>query len=72
MSLFIKPSFVSKPYDQYNVVYIRDFYQAYLYWKNGLQPYDIYIGMEDKKMTFVFPREESKPLYEKYRKLELK
>ncbi len=71
MSCLIKPSFVSKPYDQDDVVYIRDFWQAYLYWKNGLQPLDIYISVENKKMTFVFPRNESKPLYEKYRKLEL-
>lgn len=71
MSL-IKPSFVSKPYDSSDVVYIRDFYQAYLYWKNGLQPLDIYVSTEQKKMTFVFPRKESKPFYEKYREMELK
>jgi hypothetical protein len=46
--------------------------QMYLYWKNGLAPLDIYIGQEDKKLTAVFSREESKPFYEKYRKFELR
>ena len=68
----IKPSFTPRPYEQSEVVYIKDFMQMYLYWKNGLAPLDIYIGQEDKKLTAVFSREESKPFYEKYRKFELR
>ena len=68
----IKPSFKPRPYEQGEVVYIKDFMQMVLYWRNGLAPLDLYIGQEDGKLTAVFSREESKPLYDKYRKYELR
>lgn len=72
MENLIKPSFVPKAYSQNEVVYIKDFMQMFLYWKNGVQPLDIYVGQEDKKLTAVFSKKETRPLYEKYRKYELK
>lgn len=72
MDRLIKPNFVSKPYNQKEVVYIKDFWQFYLYWKNGLAPLDIYLASDDKKFTAVFDREASRPYYEKYRRFELK
>lgn len=67
----IKPWLESTPYNTKSVIRCKDRYQAFLYMKHGLKPYDVYINGDD--MIFIFPKNQMcQELYEKWRKFELK
>ncbi len=58
------------------LVYIHNYLQAMLYIKHGLKPVDVLYrdakeGYPNDKIIFVFDKDKSKPLYEKFKKHEL-
>ena len=58
-------------YDVEEVIKCKDRYQAYLYIKHGLSPYDVFVSGED--MIFIFPKNElCKKLYAQWRSFNLK
>lgn len=71
MAEFVKPAFYTREYDPQKCVAIRDRYQSYLYIKHGTYPLDMYVS-SNEDLVMVFDKEETKELYERYRKYELK
>lgn len=71
MAELVKPNFYTRDYDPSKCVAIRDRWQSFLYIKNGAKPVDIYVS-SNEDLVMVFDRKETKELYEKYRKYELK
>lgn len=67
----IKPAFHTKDYYVKDTIAIRDRYQQYLYIKNNAYPIDIFIDSRDN-LVMVFMKAETKDLYEKYRRYELR
>lgn len=72
MRELVKPNYHTNKYDPEKCVAIRDRWQQYLYVKNGAKPHDIFVSIETEDMVMVFDKEETKELYEKYRKYELR
>lgn len=72
----IKGKFSEKNYDLNEVIRILDPYQAALYWANGLEPLDIYSSRDYKTnkalVVYVFDRNKTKLLFDKWCKKELK
>ena len=71
MEDYILPAFNTKAYDPRKVVRIKDRYQQYLYLLHSAYPVDMYVSAQDKNLIMVFDKEETKELYEKYRRYEL-
>ena len=71
MSELAKPAFHTRDYDPTKCVAIRDRYQSYLYIKHHAYPVDMYVS-SNEDLVMVFDKEETKELYEKYRRYELK
>lgn len=63
--------FTNDPYDTSKCVRIINPCQQAMYMKHGVYPIDIYIGY-DNKMVFIFIKEETKLVYEKWLNYELK
>ena len=68
----VKPAFQLREYYPYEVCRVKDRYQAYLFMKHGVMPADIYLSSDKQDTIFVFFKSETKELYEKYRRFELK
>lgn len=71
MSELVKPAFNTRSYDTNKVVRIADRWQSFLYIKHGAYPVDMYVST-DENLVMVFDKEETRELYEKYRRYELK
>lgn len=71
MEDFIQPSFNTRPYDVSKTVAIRDRYQQFLYLKHQAYPVDMYVSVQKGDLVMVFDKDETKELYEKYRRYEL-
>ena len=69
MRNLVKPTITGEPYDPIKCVRIADRYQMFLYVKHGVFPKDIYV--ENNNMVMVFDKDETKELYEKWRRFEL-
>lgn len=67
----IKPAFQTRPYYIRDTVAIKDRYQSFLFIKHGASPVDLYVDCNDN-LVMVFMKSETKELYEKYRRYELK
>lgn len=70
MSELIKPSFQTRPYHPSKVCRIRDRWQSFLYLKNGAKPVDIYVDGDDN-LVMLFMKDETRELYDAYRKYQL-
>jgi len=68
---YIKPTFQTKRYKSNEVVRCFDRYQQFLYVKHNAYPVDMYVDSREN-LVMVFDKKETKDLYEKYRKYELK
>ena len=53
-------------------VYINNYLLALLYMKNGVKCLEAVYNYRMDKVTFIFNREETRPLYQKWLKHELK
>lgn len=71
MSDLIKPNFQTRPYRSDEVCRIRDRWQSFLYVKHGAKPVDMYVDSEDN-LVMLFMKNETKELYDAYRKYQLK
>lgn len=71
MAELVKPNFYTRDYDPNKCVAIRDRWQSFLYIKHGAKPVDIYVS-SNEDLVMIFDRKETKELYEKYRRYELK
>lgn len=71
MNELIKPSFQTRPYKPSEVCRIRDRWQSFLYIKHGVRPVDLYVDGEDN-LVMLFDKNETRKLYEAYRKFQLK
>lgn len=71
MNELINPSFTGAAYDPRKSVAVRDRWQQYLYIKNGAKLLDIYVS-PDENLVMIFDKKDTKELYEKYRRYELK
>ena len=71
MSDLIKPSFQTRSYRSDEVCRIRDRWQSFLYVKHGAKPVDMYVDSEDN-LVMLFMKNETKELYDAYRKYQLK
>ena len=69
MRNLVKPTISGESYDPTECVRIVDRRQMFLYVKHGAYPKDVYVKGED--MIMVFDKEETKELYEKWRRYEL-
>lgn len=72
MDSLVKPSFQTKPYKTVEVVRIKDRLQQFLYIKYGAKPVDMYVSNEEECLIMIFMKSETKDLYEKWRRYELK
>lgn len=72
MDSLVKPSFQTKPYKTVEVVRIKDRLQQFLYIKHGAKPVDMYVSNEEECLIMIFMKSETKDLYEKWRRYELK
>lgn len=68
----VKPSFQTREYDANDVVAVQDIWQLVLYMRNGAKPVDLYISNESGRLVALFLKSETRELYEKYRRFELK
>ena len=68
----IKPAFQLREYSPHEAVRIKDRYEAFLFMKHGAVPVDLYVAPDKNDLIFVFLKAETKELYEKYRRYELK
>lgn len=66
----IKPSFQTRPYRGSEVIRIKDRWQSFQYLKHGARPVDLYVDSNDD-LIMIFRKDETKELYEKWRKYEL-
>lgn len=71
MKELVKPAFYTRDYDPDKCVAIRDRWQSFLYLRHGAKPVDIFVSTNDD-LVMVFDKEETKELYAKYRRYELK
>lgn len=76
-SLFLREGdFISKSsvggrtYDDFDMAFIGNPVQTYLYMKHGAYLFDVLWG-RDQKLTFVFSKKETQPLYELWKRHEL-
>lgn len=67
----IKPTFQTREYCSRDVIAIRDRWQQFLYIKHSARPLDIYVDSNDN-LVMIFDKNETRELYEKYRRYELK
>lgn len=67
---FIKPNFQTRPYRPSEVCRIKDRRQSFLYMKHGVNPVDLYVDSDDN-LVMIFFKNETKELYEKWRRYEL-
>lgn len=67
----IKPSFQTRPYKPNEVCRIKDRYQSFLYLKHGAKPADLYVDADDN-LVMLFFKDETRELYDAYRKYQLK
>ena len=67
----IKPTFQTREYYSRDVIAIRDRWQQFLYVKHAARPLDIYVDSNDN-LVMIFDKNETRELYEKYRRYELK
>jgi len=72
MKDLIKPAFQTREYDPTKVIRCHDRWQQYLYIKHGAKPLDMYVSHESEDLIMVFDKSETRDLYEKYRRYELK
>ena len=72
MDNLIKPSLQTRSYKASEVVAVQDMWQLVLYMRNGAKPVDLFISDESKRLVALFLKSETKELYEKYRRFELK
>ena len=72
MENIIKPSLQTRDYKPSEVVAVQDMWQLVLYMRNGAKPVDLYISDGSQRLVALFLKSETKELYEKYRKYELK
>ena len=70
MSDLIKPNLHTEPYHPKDCIRIKDRYQAFLYCKHGAKVQDIFVDSDDN-LIMIFRKDETKELYEKYRKYQL-
>ena len=70
MSGLIKPNLHTESYHPNEVCRIKDRYQAYLYVKHGARVQDIFVDSDDN-LIMIFRKDETKELYETYRKYQL-
>lgn len=68
----VKPAFQLREYIPHECVRIKDYCQAFLFLKHGAIPVDIYPIPDKGDIVFVFLKSETKELYAKYRRRELK
>lgn len=69
MKNFVQPTISGQPYDPADCVRISDRYQMFLYVKHGAYPKDIYVNGND--LVMVFDKNETKDLYERWRRFQL-
>ena len=67
----VKPAFQTREYHSRDVIAIRDRWQQFLYVKNNAYPLDMYVDSKDN-LVMIFDKSETRELYEKYRRYELK
>ena len=67
----VKPSFQTREYDPKDCIAIRDSWQQFLYIKHCAKPVDLFVDTQDN-LVMIFDKKETKELYEKYRRYELK
>lgn len=68
---WIKPCFQTRPYKVKDSIFVKDRYQSFLYVKHGAKPLDLFVDTAEN-LVMVFDKKETRELYEKYRKYELK
>lgn len=66
MKDLVRPTISGAPYNPIDCIAIRDRYQSYLYIKHQVYPKDIYVSNDD--LVMVFSKEDTKDLYELWRK----
>ena len=67
----IKPRFQTRPYKASEVCRIKDRWQSFLYIKHGANPVDLYVDGDDN-LVMLFLKDETRELYDAYRKYQLK
>lgn len=72
MENIIKPSLQTRSYKASEVVAVQDMWQLVLYMRNGAKPVDLFISNESQRLVALFLKSETRDLYEKYRKFELR
>ena len=68
---YIIPSFQTRPYKPSEVCRIKDRYQSFLYIKHGAKPVDLWVDSDDN-LVMLFMKNETRELYDAYRKYQLK
>ena len=72
MEKMIEPSLKTRSYKPSDVVAVQDMWQLVLYMRNGAKPVDLFISNESQRLVALFLKSETRDLYEKYRRYELK